>query len=186
MGDRVAWAFTGAGDCLPESVAVLRRLVQELRFRVDVFTSRAGLHVLKHYKLLPDVAAIATKILEEQDANTPFIAGALQKGTYRFLVVMPATANTVAKIVHGIADTLVTNAVAQAAKRDVPIYIYPVDQRPGTLTTLLPSGEKLQLKTRPIDLANVEILRAMPGITVLSHPDQLLELVKPTHTPSAL
>lgn len=182
MGDRVAWAFTGAGDYLPESIAVLRRLVQEQGFRVDVFASKAGLHVLRWYKLLPEVTGIAAKVLEEQDANTPFIAGALQKRTYRFLVVMPATANTVAKIAHGIADTIVTNAVAQAAKCDVPIYIYPVDQKPGALTTLLPSGEKLLLKTRPVDLANVETLRGMPGITVLSHPDQLLEVVKPSRT----
>jgi archaeoflavoprotein AfpA len=177
VSDRLAWAFTGAGDYLPESIAVLRRLVQEQGFRVDVFASKAGLQILKWYKLLPDVEAVASQLLEEHDANTPFIAGALQKGTYRFLVVMPATANTVAKIAHGIADTLVSNAVAQAAKRDVPIYIYPVDQQPGALTTLLPSGEKLVLTTRPVDLANVEKLRAMPGMTVLSDPDQLLQLI---------
>jgi len=178
VSDRIAWAFTGAGDYLPESIAVLRRLVQEQGFRADVFASKAGLQILKWYKLLPEVKTIASEFLEEHDANTPFIAGALQKGTYRFLAVIPATANTVAKIAHGIADTLVTNAVAQAAKADVPIYIYPVDQKPGALTTLLPSGQKLTLKTRPVDLDNVEKLRAMPGITVLSHPDQLIELVK--------
>jgi len=38
-----------------------------------------------------------------------------------------ATSNTVSKIAYGIADSLVTNAVAQAVKGGVPVYIVPVD-----------------------------------------------------------
>ena len=51
----------------------------------------------------------------------------------------PATANTVAKIVHGISDTLVTNAVAQAGKGAVKTLIVPVDIHPGPIDTVLPS-----------------------------------------------
>ncbi|MFQ6126445.1 MAG: flavoprotein [Candidatus Heimdallarchaeota archaeon] len=68
----------------------------------------------------------------------PFISGPLQKGAYNFLLVVPATANTVAKIVVGIVDTLVTNSVSQAHKGAIPIYIFPVDQEPGSLITILP------------------------------------------------
>ena len=78
--------------------------------------------------------------------------------------MIPATANTVAKIVVGIADTLVTNAVAQANKADIPIYIFPVDQKPGSLTTVLPSGESFTLTAREVDLVNVEKLKAMKRI----------------------
>jgi len=59
---------------------------------------------------------ISKRVLVEVDANTPFIAGPLQVGRYHSLLIAPATANTVAKIVHGIADTLLTNAVAQTQK----------------------------------------------------------------------
>ena len=91
---------------------------------------------------------------------------------------MPATANTVAKIAYGIADTLITNAVSQAMKTAVPIYIYPVDQKPGSVTTVLPSGEKMELTTREVDLENVERLRAMKGMTVLGHPSEIKDQLR--------
>ncbi len=64
-------------------------------------------------------------------------------GNYDLLIVSPATANTVAKIVYGISDTLVTNAVAQAGKGRVPTLIVPVDIHSGDIDTVLPS--KLEL-----------------------------------------
>ena len=44
------------------------------------------------------------------------ITGRLSLGKYDLLIVTPATANTVAKIVHGISDTLVTNAVLRLVR----------------------------------------------------------------------
>jgi archaeoflavoprotein AfpA len=178
MALKFAWAITGAGDYLPESVTVMQEIAQKYDVELMVFLSKAGQQVITWYKLQDKLKAITPKITLEKDSNTPFIPGALQKGIYRFLVVMPATANTVAKIVHGIADTLVTNSVAQAQKTGVPIYIYPVDQKPGSITTILPSGEKLKLTTREIDLANIEKLRTMKGMNVLGHPSELHEIIR--------
>ena len=67
----------------------------------------------------------------------------LSLGKYDLLIVSPATANTVSKIVYGIADTLVTNAVAQAGKGAVPVYMVPVDIHPGPIDTVLPSKMEL-------------------------------------------
>ncbi len=170
---KFAWAITGAGDYLQETVQVMKEIIAEYDVKLMVFLSKAGLQVLKWYKLLTVLESITPKIQKEIDANTPFIAGTLQKGVYQFLVVMPASANTVAKIVHGIADTLVSNAVAQAMKTAVPIYIYPVDQKRGTVTTILPNGEKMHLTTREVDLENVQKLRMMKGMTVLAHPSEI-------------
>jgi len=78
----------------------------------------------------------------------------------------------------GIADTLITNAIAQTIKGGIPVYIYPVDQRVGDIVTELPNGKKLTLHSRKIDLEQVEKLRKMDGITVLSHPNEILEVVK--------
>ncbi|MFX1564821.1 MAG: archaeoflavoprotein AfpA [Promethearchaeota archaeon] len=175
---KFAWAITGAGDYMPESVQVMKEIVSQHDAKVLVFLSKAGMQVIKWYKLLSDLKSISSKIRTEIDANTPFIAGALQKGTHQFIVVTPATANTVAKLAYGIADTLVTNAVAQAMKTGVPIYIYPVDQKPGRVTTMLPNGEKMDLTTRKIDLENVDKLRVMEGITILKHPSEIKEYLQ--------
>lgn len=54
-------------------------------------------------------------------------------------MIYPATANTVAKMVYGIADTLVTSAFAQAQKGNVPAFIVPTDYKEGTIATKLPT-----------------------------------------------
>ncbi len=178
MPVKFAWAITGAGDFLPESVQVMKEIVAEHDVKILVFLSKAGLQVIKWYKLMKELESVSSKIRTEIDSNTPFIAGTLQKGTHEFLVVMPATANTVAKIAYGLADTLVTNAVSQAMKTAVPIYIYPVDQKPGTVTTMLPGGEKMELTTRDVDLETVERLRTMKGMTILAHPSEIKDRLK--------
>jgi archaeoflavoprotein AfpA len=178
MPVKFAWAITGAGDYMPESVQVMKEIVAEHDVKILVFLSKAGMQVINWYKLAKDLETISSQIQTEVDANTPFIVSALQKMIHQFLVVMPATANTVAKIAYGIADTLITNAVAQAMKTTVPIYIYPVDQTPGKVTTVLPSGKKMVLTTREVDLENVERLRSMKGMTILKHPSEIKEHLK--------
>ena len=93
------------------------------------------------------------------------------------LIIAPATANTVAKIVRGIADTLVTNAVAQTAKGETPIYILPVDRQKGTVITYAPSGKELKLKMRDTDVENTEKLSRMENITILNSPEDLYRIM---------
>jgi flavoprotein len=100
----------------------------------------------------------------------PFIAGLLQIGKYDLLVVAPLTANSTAKIAHGIADTLITNAVAQTLKGTTPVLLMPVDQQPGEVKTVDPNNEEFIIKTRRIDLENVARLREMDGVTLLGSP----------------
>lgn len=175
---KVAWGITGAGDLLSETIQAMKEAQQRYDFKLKVFLSKAAVKVVKWYQLWKELEQIAPKLLLEKDANTPFIAGPLQRGDFDLLFVSPATANTVAKIVMGIADTLVTNAVAQANKTDIPIYIYPVDQEPGAITTILPSGEKFTLATREIDLENAEKLKTMKGISVLKHPTEITGIIE--------
>jgi flavoprotein len=98
-------------------------------------------------------------------------------GKYKAFIICPATANTVAKLAHGIADSLITNSAAQAMKVDVPVYIYPVDQKPGTVVTKLPDGRDLTIRIRDVDIKNVEILKDMQGITVLEKVEQLKNVI---------
>jgi len=175
---KIAWGITGAGDYLPETIQVMKEALQRYNFKLTVFLSKAAVQVVKMYRLWKELEQISPKLLLEKDANTPFIPGPLQKGAYNFLLVVPATANTVAKIVVGIADTLVTNSISQAHKGNIPIYILPVDQEPGSLTTVLPSGDTLTITTREVDLANVGKLKAMKGITILRRPAEIFEIIE--------
>ncbi len=168
---RLAWGITGAGDLLAETLAEMESVAAAPDVEVTAVLSKAAVTVVRWYGLRERLAGIARAVVEEQDANTPFVVGKLQTGRYDRLVVAPATANSVAKIVGGIADTLITNAVAQAVKVDVPVLVLPVDQREGTTTTVLPGGERLELRIRSVDIENSRRLATMEGIAVLAGPE---------------
>ena len=139
---RIGFAFTGAGHLLNESVQVAEKLAKD--HELTIFLSGAGEDVLKMYGLYDRVVSLTGGKYRElaTDRTQKFsypITGRLSLGKYDLLIVTPATANTVAKIVHGISDTLVTNAVAQAGKGAVKTLIVPVDIHPGHIDTVLPS-----------------------------------------------
>lgn len=173
MAFKVAWGITGSGDLLPETVAAMEELSRTQDIEITAVLSKAGEKVLRWYKLTEQVEGFSKSVLVERDANSPFIVGKLQIGRYDCFIVAPGTANTVAKIVHGIADTIITNAVAQTAKSDTPIYILPVDQREGTTVTTRPGGERLELRIRAVDIANSRALAGMEGIEVLADPEDI-------------
>ena len=175
---KVAWGITGSGDYMPEIVKTMKEIVQkDSNIKIYIFLSKAAYKVVMWYALFKDLKNISDKIYIEVDSNTtePFyyIPGALQTGKFDFFIVCPATGNTVAKIVNGIADTLITNSVAQAAKANLPIYILPVDHTEGKQVTKLPSGEKLELEMRRIDLENTSRLSKMRGIHVFFNPAEI-------------
>lgn len=174
---KLAWGITGAGDKLEETVDVMR-LIKDKDYLIDVFVSSEGETVLKWYKQFDAVEHAFDSCTVEKGPNAPFILGDLQTGKYDALIISPATANTVAKIVHGVADTLLTNAVAQGAKGDMPIYIFPVDAKKGSVKTQAPDGRTFKLKMRKIDLDNAKKLKKMENIHVLKAPGELKKYFK--------
>jgi archaeoflavoprotein AfpA len=175
---RVAWGITGAGDYLVESMEAMRNLRRDFGAEITVILSKDGELVVKWYGLWKELNEDFDKVKSERGPNVPFIAGPLQLGHYAFLFISPATANTSAKIAYGIADSLITNSVAQTIKGGTPVYIYPVDQKPGSQLTEGPKGEQITITTRQIDLENVDRLRKMEGITVLGHPSEIEAAVR--------
>lgn len=131
---KLAWGITGAGHFLRESFEVFKKLKKSNPdLKVTTLVSRAGEEVVKMYGLVNDLYIISEgSYLEEifleseQGASVPK-TGRFLIGKYDALIISPATSNTTAKLAYGIADTLITNAVAQAAKGGVPVYIVPVD-----------------------------------------------------------
>ena len=174
---RIAWAITGSGDQMIETYNTMVDLKKRTGVETMVFLSKEGETVMKWYHLWDKIQKDFPNFKTDAGPNSPFIAGPLQMGYYDFLLVAPATANTVAKIVYGIADTLVTNAVSQTAKGSTPIYILPVDQKRGTVKTSAPTGRTFELTMREIDVSNSEKLARMENITVLKTPYDIYDLL---------
>ncbi|MFX1251341.1 MAG: archaeoflavoprotein AfpA [Promethearchaeota archaeon] len=174
---KIVWGITGAGDLLPEIFEVMSEIVKVKDLEITAVVSKAAQKVLKWYKLWDKLEIMVHRILVEKDANTPFIIGPAQTGKYDCLLIAPASANTTAKIVNGIADSLITNLVAQTNKTDLEISILPVDQRNETRTTVLPDGKKLELSMREIDVQNTIKLRKMKGMIVLEEPGDIKTII---------
>jgi archaeoflavoprotein AfpA len=177
MPSKIVWGITGSGDLISQIFEVMEEISKTRDLEITAVLSKAAVTVLKWYKLEDKLDNIAKRVLVEKDANTPFIVGPLQVGEYDCLLVAPATANSVAKIVNGIADTIITNAVSQTNKTNIGVYILPVDQRKGTTVTILPGGQKLELTMRDIDVENTTRLREMEGIIVLEKPEEIKSVV---------
>lgn len=174
---KMVWGITGAGDYLAETLDVMKEVGGNSAVDVTVLVSKSAQLVLRMYRLWDDLQSNFGKIGVEQGPNQPFVAAPLQVGRFSLFFVSPATANTVAKIAHGIADTLVTNCVAQAIKGGMQVHIYPVDQKSGSLETEIPGGKKITITTRQIDIDNVQKLRGMDGLVVLRHPSEIEPVV---------
>jgi len=145
---KIGFGITGAGHLLLESVELLERLMT--KHDVTVLLSAAGEEVLKMYGLFERVEMITggyyNELVQEKDQKFSYpITGRFSLGKYDLLIVSPATSNTIGKIVNGIADTLITNAVAQSGKGRVKTIIIPVDLETGDLETVLPSKLELDL-----------------------------------------
>jgi len=153
MSMPIAWGITGAGHFLKETFEIMHKLVKTNKVTVTTYLSSAGSRVVRMYGLWNQLEQISNgnylqEILAETEegAGSPR-AGRLLRGIYKALIVSPASGNTVAKVVYGIADTLVTNAIAQAQKGGVPVFIVPTDQQAGFIeTTLLYRVERSECK----------------------------------------
>jgi archaeoflavoprotein AfpA len=178
MPARIVWGITGSGDLITQVFAVMDELAQEKDLEITAVLSKAAVKVVNWYKLKDKLNSIARKVFIEEDANTPFIVGPLQTGQFDCLLVAPATANTVAKVVNGIADTIITNAISQTNKTKINIYILPVDQKKGTTITTLPGGKKLELTMRDIDVENTDKLKSMKGITTLTNTGEIKFIIR--------
>ena len=170
---KLAWAITGAGDLIAEIFEAMKDLKKSGNFKITAILSKAAVKVIKAYRLWDILPTIADKILVEKDANTPFIIGALQTRKYDALLVAPVTGNSAAKIAHGIADTLITNAVAMTTRTKTPVFVLPVEKEGNEVNTTLPDGSKLELITRDLDAQNTAKLGKIKGISVLDTPEDI-------------
>ena len=172
---KVAWGITGSGDRLSEIIGVMKKLNDQYNSRVDirVYLSKAGEQVVKWYRLREEIKQHFGKVYVELNSNSPFLAGDLELGKFKFLLIAPATSNSVAKIAAGITDTLLCNSVIMALKAFVPVYVMPSDYKEGSIMTRLPNGKELKLRVRREDAENTRKLSLMENMFVLEKTEDI-------------
>ena len=177
---KIAWGITGAGDKIKEYIEVMERVKKTYADKLDihVFVSKAGETVLKFYQLEDRLKESFEKVKVETNSNSPFLAAWLQMGKYEFLLIAPATSNTVAKIASGIGDAMLTNSAIMGLKAFKSIYIAPTDYEEGICFTKLPNGKEMRLRVRKEEVEKVNQLRAVDGIQVVEGPGNIEEIFR--------
>jgi dihydromethanopterin reductase (acceptor) len=167
---RLAWAISGSGHYLDECLEIVRDLED-----VDIFYSRAGEEVLRMYGHDPKQVNEHSRVFRDRAASSPPV-GLFYRGDYHSLVVAPATSNTVAKMVLGLSDTLITNVYAQAGKCRIPTIVLACDTEPEMDT---PAPDRIvKVWPRKVDLEHTKKLSTFEATTVVENPDKLLAALK--------
>jgi len=165
---RLAWAITGSGHYLRESLAVLATLEN-----VDIFLSKAASEIIKQYGFQAQLDATGHRVYQDKTASSVPVE-LFYEGKYHTLVIAPATSNTIAKMAYGFSDSLVTNLFAQAGKTRVANIVFACDTAPE-LESEAPRDNVVKVYPRKIDLENVakladfEATQVVADIAALTH-----------------
>ncbi|TXI47504.1 flavoprotein [Methylophilus sp.] len=157
---RLAWAITGSGHYLRESLAILQTLQD-----VDIYLSRAAAEIIQQYGFQSSLEATGHKVYQDKTASSVPVER-FYEGVYHTLVISPATSNTIAKMAYGFSDSLVTNLFAQAGKTRVHSILFACDTAPE-LESEAPRDHMVKVFPRQIDLENVAKLKHFADTTVV-------------------
>ncbi len=159
---RMAWALTGSGHYLRECIAILDKLDD-----VDLFLSKAAAEILQQYGYKHNVG----KVYQDKTSSSVPVE-LFYFGAYHTVVIAPTTSNTVAKMVYGISDNLVTNIFAQAGKCRVPSIVFACDTE-AEVESEAPRDNMVKVYPRRIDLENTAKLKTFEETTVVENMRQL-------------
>ena len=173
---RLAWAITGSGHYLRESLAILQTFQDENLGLVDIFLSKAAAEIIKQYGFQAQLDATGHKVYQDKTASSVPVE-LFYAGKYHTLVIAPATSNTVAKMAYGFSDSLVTNLYAQAGKTRVPSIIFACDTAPEVISEA-PRNNMVQVFPRKIDLENVQKLAAFEHTQIVDNIGALADAIR--------
>ncbi|MFW5431270.1 MAG: flavoprotein [Methylophilaceae bacterium] len=166
MQTRLAWAITGSGHYLRESMQILAVIKD-----VDIFLSRAAAEIIRQYGFQPQLDAMGHRVFQDKTASSVPVEF-FYEGKYHALVIAPATSNTIAKMAYGFSDSLVTNLYAQAGKTRVSSIVFACDTAPE-LESEAPKDNIVKVYPRQIDLENIEKLAQFEATTIVASIEDL-------------
>lgn len=134
---------------------------------VDLFLSKAAAEILQQYGYQHNVG----RVFQDKTASAVPVE-LFYHGVYHTVVIAPTSSNTVAKMVCGISDNLVTNIFAQAGKCRVPTIVFACDTEPE-LESDAPRDNVVKVYPRRIDLENMEKLKTFEETTVAADMAEL-------------
>ncbi len=164
---RLAWAITGSGHYLRECLDIIDTLED-----VDLFLSNAAAEILRQYGYQHNVGRV---YLDKTASSVP--VEFFYQGVYHTVVIAPTSSNTIAKMVCGISDNLVTNIFAQAGKCRVPCVVFACDTEPE-VESEAPRENMVKVYPRRIDLENVNKLKTFEQTTVVADMQEMDAVIK--------
>jgi dihydromethanopterin reductase (acceptor) len=175
----IVWCLTGGGDLFEENFKVFSNLYLEGHPILAIFSS-AGAVVQNRYgffwrltklksrnenviflfeskislqnnvQYLLEKANITYQVFPQDQAFSLGIWLANQK--VKCIIASPLTANSVAKLTHGVADTLIGNILSAGKKANQLVGIFPTDRSSDSIMTRLPVRQK-----KPLPKENISI-----------------------------
>ncbi|MDR2203949.1 MAG: archaeoflavoprotein AfpA [Nitrososphaerota archaeon] len=175
---KIAWGITGGGDRIAEIVKIMVELKRQYESVVDieVFVSKNGETMLRFYKQFDVLKQEFAQFRVEVNANAPFLASWVQSGKYDFMLVAPASSNSVAKIVNGIGDTLITNSVIMCLKAFGMVYVLPTDYKENVVETVIPNGKTLKIRVRKEEAEQTRKLGQIEGVYAVEKPEEIYRI----------
>jgi dihydromethanopterin reductase (acceptor) len=167
---RLAWAITGSGHYLRESLAILNTLQN-----VDIFLSKAAAEIIRQYGFQMQLEETGHRVYQDKTASSVPVE-LFYEGHYHTLVIAPATSNTIAKMAYGFSDSLVTNLFAQAGKTRVASIVFACDTAPE-LESEAPRENMVKVYPRQIDLDNVAKLACFEATKVVADMAELTHVI---------